>query len=230
MAQRIKQSAKRGVFITFEGFEGSGKSTQISLLCNYIKRLGYEVVPIREPGGTLLGEATRKILLDIKFKNMGAEAEVLLYMASRAQLVREKIIPALEEGRVVICDRFLDSTIAYQGYGGGVDIKNIDRIGRFSAAGIKPDLTFLLDIKPERGLRRLKERDRMERKSLAYHKKVRDGYLKIAKASPRRFVVIEAEEDKDTIQSAIRKVAHDVIKRYKVPAGRDTVSRKRHQE
>ena len=225
----MKDFVKRGVFITFEGFEGSGKSTQIDLLCSYIKRLGYEVTPLREPGGTPVGEAIRRVLLDATYEDIRPEVETLLYMASRAQLVRDKIIPALQEGRVVICDRFLDSTIAYQGYGSGVDIKKIKSIGRFSATSVKPDLTILLDVKPERGLERLRERDRIERKSLSFHRKIREGYLKLAKFYPRRFIIIKAEQDKDSIQSIIRKAVRDVLKRYKVSRASSKVSSKRHK-
>ncbi len=226
----MKNFVKRGVFITFEGFEGSGKSTQIGLLCSYIKRLGYEVTPLREPGGTPVGEAVRRVLLDVTYEDIKPEVETLLYMASRAQLARDKIIPALQEGRVVICDRFLDSTIAYQGYGGGVDVKKIKGIGMFSVAGIRPDLTILLDVKPERGLERLKEKDRIERKPITYHRKVREGYLRIAKLHPRRFIIIEAEQEKDSIQSIIRKAVRDVLKRYKVSRPGSKMSPERHKK
>ena len=182
------------------------------------------MLPLREPGGTPIGEAVRAILLDKAYKDVRPEVETLLYMASRAQLVREKIIPALQKGRVVICDRWLDSTIAYQGYGSEIDTKKIMQIGRFSTAGIKPDLTILLDVEPAAGLRRLKKKDRMESKPLTYHRRVRAGYLELARLYPRRFIVIKAVQEKDNIQVMIRKAVTRVIKRYKIPARGSTVS------
>ena len=184
---------RRGLFITFEGPEGSGKSTHSKMLCDFLKRRGHRVLYTREPGGTAIGEKIRKVLLDPKNRDMDAICEMLLYMAARAQIIKEKILPALKRGRIVICDRFMDATLAYQGYAGGLDIKIINNIGNLATKAISPDITFLLDIETKKGLLRLRNhRDRMERKSLAYHKKVRKGYLTIAKKQRQRINIISA--------------------------------------
>src|SRR4030042_5389945 len=143
----------KGKFITFEGSEGSGKSTQSKMLARFLEKKGYRVIFLREPGGTKISEKIRKILLDNKNDGMSQETEMLLYMAARAQLVRAVILPALQAGKIVICDRFLDSTIAYQGYGLGMDIKAIQYIGKITTAGLKPDLTIFLGLPIEKGLR-----------------------------------------------------------------------------
>jgi len=205
---------KKGKFITFEGSEGSGKSTQSRLLYNYLKDKGYPVVYLREPGGTRIGEKIRAILLDKKNKGMSAECETLLYMASRAEAVNKIIKPALSKGKIVICDRFLDSTIAYQGYGLGVDIKTIIFIGKFVSYGIKPDLTIFLDIPIQKGLAYRKGvRDRIEMRSLYYHRRVRNGYLTMARKEPARIKVVNVDKDKQKTQSKIRSLIHDFIKK-----------------
>jgi len=201
----------RGKFITFEGPEGCGKSTQSGLLYKYLKKNGHRVVYLREPGGVKISEKIRKILLDAKNSGMSSECEMLLYMASRAQVVTDIIRPALEKGRIVICDRFLDSTVAYQGYGLGVDIALIKRIGVFATSGKVPDLTILLDLPVEKGLthRKFKE-DRIELRSLDYHRRVRNGYLDIARKEPARVKIVKVEKDKSKTQKSIRKL----IERY----------------
>ncbi len=206
----------RGKFITFEGSEGSGKSTQSKLLCGYLKEKGYKVILLREPGGTKISEKIRQILLDNKNDGMSPESEMLLYMAARAQVVKELILPALKDGSVVICDRFLDSTIAYQGYGLGVDIKLIKYIGNIATLGIKPNLTIFLDLPIEKGLihRKFKE-DRIERRALSYHSRVRKGYLKLAVTQPQRIKMVRVQQDKQKTQSAIRHLVDKyVIKQY----------------
>ena len=183
---------KKGYFITFEGAEGSGKSTQIRVAARHLKRRGRSVVLLREPGGTKTSEAVRRVLLDRRLKAMRPETELLLYLAARAQLVREKIQPALQKGKVVILDRYEDSTLAYQGFGGGIPLKTIDVMSRFVRGNCVPDLTFLLDVETKEGLRRGGRRDRVEQKSLAFHRKVRKGFLALARKNRHRFVVLPA--------------------------------------
>jgi len=200
MAKNLK-----GRLITFEGAEGSGKSTQAKLVVNYIRKRGRKVLHIREPGGVPISEAIRKILLSLSSKNMAKECEMLLYMAARAQLVKEVIRPALNQGMIVLCDRFLDSTMAYQGFGYGVDMKMIRTIGRFATFGIQPDLTLLFDMDASQGLQRIvRKKDRIESRALAYHRRVRYGYRQIAAKNPRRVKVIRAYGDKAAIQAQVR--------------------------
>jgi len=202
----------KGKFITFEGSEGSGKSTQVRLLYNYLKKKGCSVIRIREPGTTKISEKIRDILLDPKNKEMSGLSEMLLYMAARAQIVEDVILPALKKGKIVICDRFLDATVAYQGYGGGIDIKLIKRIGKYATKSIKPDITFFLDVDVNEGLKRAgKTKDRIERKSIAYHRKVRKGYLKLAKQEPKRIKIIPVKDKKDKTQLIIRNLIDSLI-------------------
>jgi dTMP kinase len=197
----------KGKFITFEGSEGSGKSTQSKLLYQYLKRKGFKVICLREPGGTKIGEKIRNILLDHKNHALTPNCEMLLYMAARAQVVSEVIKPALKKGKIVICDRFLDSTITYQGYGLGIDIQLIKLIGKFVTQGIKPDLTILLDLPLKKGLKHRKEsQDRIEKRSLAYHSRVRNGYMKLAHLEPQRIKIVKVNRDKNKTQSQIRKI------------------------
>jgi dTMP kinase len=197
----------RGKFITFEGSEGSGKSTQSKLLYQYLKRKGFKVICLREPGGTKISEKIRKILLDSRNDSITPITEMLLYMTARSQLVSKIIKPALKKGKIVICDRFLDSTIAYQGYGLGVDIKLIKYVGKFVTSGIKPDLTIFLDLPLKKGLKhRQFSKDRIERRSLAYHSRVRQGYLRIIHSEPQRIKMVKVERDKNKTQSEIKKL------------------------
>ncbi len=198
---------KKGLFITFEGSEGCGKSTQSRMLADFLKRRGLEVVYLREPGGTGISEKIRAVLLDKRNDGMSPECEMLLYMAARAQVVSEIIRPALERGAVVICDRFLDSTVAYQGYGLSVDIGLIRRIGQYAAGGLNPDLTLLMDLPVEAGLAHRKKReDRIEQRSLAYHYRVRNGYLSLAKAEPSRVKIVKVQAEKSKTQAKIREL------------------------
>ena len=197
----------KGKFITFEGSEGCGKSTQSEMLFTYLKSKGKEVIYLREPGGVKLSEDIRLMLLNPKSK-IGPEAETLLYMAARAQVVEEVIKPALAQGKTIVCDRFLDSTIAYQGYGLGVDIKLIKIMGDFATQGIQPDLTIFLDLPIEKGLEcRNGCQDRIEQRSLDYHEKVRQGYLALAKQDPQRIKVVKVMPDKNKTQELIREIA-----------------------
>src|ERR1700690_3422781 len=167
-----------GKFITFEGSEGSGKSTQAARVLEYLKMKKIPAMLLREPGGVKISENIRKLLLDVNNTGMGDECETLLYMAARAQMVKEVLEPQLKSGKVILCDRFLDSTLAYQGYGNGGDIKTIEQLGLFATKGIIPDLTILFDINPEKGLSRAGDKkDRIESRSLEYHQRVRQGYL-----------------------------------------------------
>ncbi len=207
---------RRGVLITLEGNEGSGKSTQIKLLCRYLKKKKRSVFLTREPGGTQIGDAIRSILLDNKHCRMTAVCETLLYMASRAQLVSEVIGPRFRRGEMVLCDRWLDATVAYQGYGAGVNVDWIRSLGKAVTQGISPRLTIFLDLPLKVGLRRAKRHkkaDRMEKKTYFFHQRVRAGYLALAKKEPKRFKRIEVKE-KDTVQSVhekIKKVVSHVL-------------------
>src|SRR3989338_6473437 len=212
MTKRLRKVAKkvraprRGLFITFEGPEGSGKTTHSRLLCSFLKKIGWDILHTREPGGTAIGEEIRKVLLDPKNKDMYLKSELFLYMAARAQILKEKIFPSLKRGKVVVCDRFMDATLAYQCYGGALDIKSVSAIGNFVTGGITPDITFLLDIDPKKGfLRSGKVKDRMERKPLLFHRKVRRGYLAIAEKEPARVKVISSGGNVAETQEKIRR-------------------------
>jgi len=198
-----------GLFITFEGTEGSGKSTQVVLLIERLRAVGREVVTVREPGGTPTGEAIRDILQhDAAGEDICAETETLLFESSRAQLVSHVIKPALERGAIVISDRFADSTTAYQGYGRGFDVEVLLQLHAFAMGGVEPDLTLLVDVDVEEGFRRLQARnksensqlDRMERESVEFHQRVYDGYQKMAKRWPNRFSVIAGKRDPAEIE------------------------------
>jgi dTMP kinase len=202
----------RGVFITFEGPEGCGKSTQVALLEERLRAAGYtDIVRTREPGGTPAGEAIRGILQhDTAGADICAEAETLLFEASRAQLVQRVIRPALERGAIVLCDRFADSTTAYQGYGRGFDIETLLQLHEFAVNGTWPSLTLLLDIDVEEGFQRLQKRnggvtvlDRMERESRAFHERVMEGFREMAARWPDRFCRIDAAGDKTAVHSRI---------------------------
>ncbi|MFQ5400864.1 MAG: dTMP kinase [Anaerolineae bacterium] len=199
------------MFLTFEGPEGSGKSSQIALLAQFLRQEGYTVLATREPGGTPIGDQIRSCLHDVANTQMTAAAEILLYSASRAQLVHEVIRPALVAGKVVLCDRFADSTIAYQGYGRGLELDALMRITRFATGGLTPDLTFLLDIDVERGLaRRLEggqEMNRLDLETVAFHQKVRQGYFQLAAADPKRWHVVDADRPVEVVQAELRQAA-----------------------
>ncbi len=209
-----KTMAKRkGFLITFEGSEGSGKSTQIDLTRQYLASQGYPVLFLREPGGVNISEKVREVLLDVGNTAMGDRCETLLYMAARAQLVEEAIAPALAAGKIILCDRFLDSTIAYQGYGNGISIDFIKRVGNFATQGIKPDLTFFFDIDAQKGLSRIKrEKDRIELRAIDYHNRVRRGYRELARMDPRRIKLIQVNGDKEGIFSVVQKFLDTLLK------------------
>lgn len=203
----MAKETMKGKFITFEGPEGSGKSTQSKLLYRFLKDKGYSVLWLREPGGTKVSEKIRKILLDSKNISITAVTEMLLYMASRAQVVEEVIRPALLKGQIVISDRFLDSTLAYQGFGLGLDIKDIKYIGRLVTGGLKPDLTIFLDLAAKEGLNRLSRiKDRIEKRTLSYHRRVKEGYLRLARLEPERIKIIKVGDHKKKTQEKIREL------------------------
>ena len=198
------------MFVTFEGPEGSGKTSQIIPLVNTLRQKGYTVFPTREPGGTSIGDQIRQVLMHLENKSMNPRTEILLFCASRAQLVDETIIPRLERGEIVLCDRFADSTMAYQGYGHGLDLDFLSRLLNFATNGLKPDLTLLLDIDPEMGLRRRinsgGEWNRLDAYELAFHQRVRQGYLKMAREEPDRWCVVDASQAPDKVQAALQKL------------------------
>ncbi len=181
------------LFITFEGGEGCGKSTQSRLLLKKLEQRNIPAILTHEPGGTSLGDELRKVLKKKQAHSISPEAELLLFAASRAQLVAEVIRPALKDGKVVICDRFAHSTVVYQGYGRGLDLSLVNRINSLATGDLKPDLVILLDISPEQGLARKRSlQDRFELEDLSFHRRVRQGYLKMAAADPDHWLVIDA--------------------------------------
>jgi dTMP kinase len=189
----------KGILITFEGIDYSGKTTHVKKLVGYLRRKGYKVILLREPGGEKISESIRQVLLSSKNIGMNPLTELLLYIASRAQLVSKIILPALKQGKIVICDRFYDSTLAYQGYGRGLDKKMIEYLNKISVYKVKPDLTILVDIPIEIFVKRMrknnKKKDRIEKEKIGFYKKVREGYLKIARGENKRFRVIDGSEE-----------------------------------
>ena len=196
------------MFITLEGPEGSGKTTQIELLVAWLGEQGYDVVLTREPGGTDIGTQIRDVLHDPANTAMAATAEILLYSADRAQHVAEFITPFLAEGKIVISDRYYDSTLAYQGYGRGLDLEALQAITAFATGGLKPDLTLYLDIAPEKGLERRQtgggEWNRLDAEALEFHQRVREGYLELIEQEPERWVVVDADGSVEEVQEEIR--------------------------
>ena len=204
----LKQKTN-GKLISFEGSEGSGKSTQISRLAAHLQKSGRDVVSTREPGGTEIGEQIRNIIVhNSKGDEMCAETELLLFTAARAQLVREVIAPALTTGKIVLSDRFLDSSTVYQGIGRNLAADPVNQINRFAVGNVMPDLTIVIDVPTEVSLARLKQRasdlpDRMERENIDFYKKVREGYLVLAKGMPERFIVVDGTKSEEVIEKKI---------------------------
>ncbi|UCH20232.1 MAG: dTMP kinase [Deltaproteobacteria bacterium] len=201
------------MFITFEGIEGSGKTTQIKHIHRYYQRQGQSCVVTREPGGTEIGEKIRSILLDPQSNTLCPMSELLLYLADRAQHIKELVMPALAAGKTVLCDRFFDATVVYQGYARGVDTRLIHRLHELILEGFKPDATILLDLPPAIGLSRAWEQidngnrksaeSRFETEKLSFHEKVRAGYLELARREPERFHVIDANQEEDKVRRDI---------------------------
>lgn len=202
-----------GLLMTFEGMEGSGKSTQIELTRRYLEGKGRLCLVTREPGGTPLGEGIRNFLLDKEELRIDPLTELFLIEADRAQHVAEVITPALEEGKMILCDRFTDATIAYQGYGRGVDRALIAEMNREATGGLVPHCTILLDCSVEVGMGRAQGEDRFEREDHLFHQRVREGYLLIAQQEPQRVQVISGEGDQGTIQEEIRKTILPLVDR-----------------
>lgn len=196
------------LFITFEGIDGCGKTTHLALLESYLREKGYDPLMPREPGGTALGEQIRPLLLNKASYDISPESELLLFLASRAQICRELIRPALEVGRLVICDRFMDSSVAYQGYGRGLGPDLVSQFNNFATAGLTPGLTFLLDLDPQLASQRIDAREmaanRLDAEGLAFQTKVRQGFLELARQNPDRIVLIDTAGDKEVAQNQIR--------------------------
>lgn len=208
------------MFITLEGPEGSGKTSQIPRLAEALRRAGYEVLTTREPGGTPIGDQIRKVLFDLGNKGMQPRSEILLFQASRAQLVEEVIRPALAAGQVVLCDRYADSTMAYQGHGHGTDLGQLAEIVRFATGGLKPDLTLFLDITPAEGLQRRDaggDWNRLDDYDMAFHERVYAGYQALIKAEPERWVRVDAARTPDEIAAELERIALERLGAAKRP-------------
>ena len=206
------------MFLTFEGSDGSGKTTQIHLLAQHLRTAGHTVLTTREPGGTRIGDGIRQLLLDLAHTEMNARAETLLFNAARAQIVAEVIRPALAAGNIVLCDRFADSTLAYQGYGHQQDIAELERLIAYATGGLRPDLTIYLDIPPEDGIRRNRGRadgdwNRLDAQELSFYQRVEHGYRQLIAQQPHRWTVIDANRSR-------QEVHHDVVQtlQQKLPA------------
>lgn len=210
----------KGCFITFEGTEGCGKTTQVSRLAEFLQAAGRQVTQTREPGGTPIGDHIRKILLDPGNKALHPRAELLLYAASRAQHLAERILPVIEAGGIVLCDRFSDATLAYQGYGRGLDIGMIRSLDQIVTGGLSPHLTVLLDIDAATGLSRARGRNtsaglghegRFEELDLSFHERVRNGYLTLARQDPERIRVVDAARSPEEVQRDVRRIVDEVL-------------------
>ena len=202
------------MFISFEGPDGSGKTTQVARLADTLTQLGYQVLITREPGGTPIGDQIRQVLADLKNTGMHPRSETLLFLAARAQLVEQVIKPRLADGHIVLCDRYADSTMAYQGYGHQNDLDQIQSLINFATGGLKPDLTLLLDVGAEVGLKRKadgSEWNRLDAYSLEFHQRVRKGYLALAEAESDRWVVINANQQADKVQDLVMRVVQSCL-------------------
>ena len=206
------------MFITFEGGEGAGKSTAIKRIVEKLTSEGYDIVLTREPGGTPIAEEIRNVILDKKNTAMDPRTEALLYAASRRQHLVDEVIPALKEGKLVLCDRFLDSSLAYQGGARGIGIDTVYNMNLFATEGMLPDLTILYDIKPEEGLARIaansqREVNRLDVEKLTFHNKVRDSFHELAKKFPERFVIVDASKTPDEVFEDAYKAIEDRLKK-----------------
>jgi dTMP kinase len=213
----------KGIFITFEGPDGAGKTTQLKRLAKELQGMGYEIVVTREPGGTAISDQIRSIILSPDNQEMVDQAEVLLYAASRAQHVHERILPALKDRKIVLCDRFIDASVAYQAYGLGVDIQMVEAISSFASSGLQASRTYLLDVPVEVSQERLQQRangsqqaplDRIEQKGFEYHRRVREGFHRIAEEQPKRVAVINAHRSEDEIAQDILADCKRLLKGY----------------
>ncbi len=193
----------KGLFISFEGTEGSGKTTLIENILKHYTDKGYKVIKTREPGGSKIAEDIRNVILDVNNTNMDSITEALLYAASRRQHLTEKVIPYLEKGYIVLCDRFIDSSLAYQGYARGIGIEKVYQVNQFATDGLLPDVTIYVDVHPEVGLSRIKnnnrEENRLDLEKIEFHKKVYEGYSQVAHMFPNRFISINGEQNRDNV-------------------------------
>jgi dTMP kinase len=203
-------------FITFEGGDGSGKTTQLKVLENYLRARGRPCLSTREPGGTSLGQLIRQVLLEVGTQSITSPTELFLYLADRAQHIHEVVIPALKQGKIVLCDRHTDSTLAYQGYGRGIDLSLLRSLNDIASEGIKPDLTLLFDCPAEIGLSRTVQRqpqtasgrneDRFEREKIEFHERVRAGFLELARAEPNRFRIVDAARSAEEVGQEVKNI------------------------
>lgn len=214
-----------GLFITLEGPDGAGKTTQVKKIANWLHEQGVSHLVTREPGGTSISDAIRTILLDPENENMRHETEVLLYAASRAQHVREKIRPALDDNRIVLCDRFVDASIAYQGHGLDMPLADIEAINHYATGGLSPHRTYLIDLPPEIGRQRLEARmgkqagtslDRIEQKQISYHQRVREGFRRIYNSNKDRILLIDGAQGEDAIFQVIKADLENLLQDLKI--------------
>lgn len=206
---------RKGLFITFEGIDGCGKSTQLSEASKRLNQEGFPIVVTREPGGTPIAEKIRSLLISPEHNEMAAECELLLYLAARAQHVKEKIIPSLDEGKIVLCDRFQEATFAYQGYGRGIPLEVLRSMNGYAAQGLSPDLTFIFDISPELSRTRLelmnKGKDRLEQNGHDFFERIRDGYRTIARENPGRVVLLDGARSVGEISENVNRKIIELI-------------------
>lgn len=208
----------KGLFISFEGSDGTGKTTQVRLFAEYLSSKGYDVLLTREPGGTRISESIREMILDPVNKEMDGHTEALLYAAARAQLVAELLMPAVESGRIIVCDRFMDSSIAYQGFARGLGADDVRRINEFAVHGLQPDITFFMDLPPEKAMKRVEReggKDRLEAESMDFHMQVYRGFIELSEHFKDRYVRVDASDSIENIAAFIR----NYFERY--VAGRD---------
>jgi len=204
------------MFITLEGPDGSGKSTQVQPLAEFLRQEGYTVFTTREPGGTTISDQVREVLMRLDNRSMYPRTETLLFCAARAQLVEEVIRPRLQRGEIILCDRYADSTLAYQGYGHGNDLQVLQQLLDFATGGLWPDLTILFDIDAIAGLNRRKvgggEWNRLDDYQIAFHQRVRDGYLAMAHKDPKRWAIVNADQEIEKVQADLRRLVLERIK------------------
>lgn len=203
------------MFITLEGPEGSGKSTQIRRLAKRLEAMGYPVITTREPGGTSIGDQIRHVLVRMENKELHPRTEILLFLAARAQLVEQLIKPALQDGKIILCDRYGDSTLAYQGYGHGLDLEQLRQMLDFATDHLKPDLTILMDLDVKTGLMRKKAEDewnRLDAYEVLFHERVRQGYLELANEEPERWRIVDASQGIDAVQEDLFQIILDALK------------------
>jgi len=205
----------RGILITFEGIDGSGKSTQAELLRGFLSSRGFRVILLREPGGTAIGELIRSILLDRRHDDMSPYTEVFLYLAARAQITFQLISPALDRGEIVVLDRFIDSTTVYQGYARGLGVEEMNRLNTLATSGVFPDVTFVIDCDPAVALSRVSgSPDRLESKGMEFMGKVREGFLELCGSGEDRFVLLDGSRDIESIQEEIRSVVERLLESH----------------